>query len=78
MMKLPYYEEHYLRQVGVTQVCPGCGRMDKLSVRSKVNSYVHNQTEFYIGCNCGWLGPVADNPIIAAVKWECRSIIIDR
>ena len=76
-MKLPYYEDHFLRQVEVTQCCPGCGRIDKLTVRSQVNSYVHNTTEYYIECNCGWLGPTAMSPIIAAVKWEARAMIID-
>lgn len=77
-MKLPYYENHFLRYVAVFQTCPGCGHMDKLTMRSKVNSYVHNKTEYYIGCNCGWLGPTADDPLIAAVKWEVRSFIYDK
>jgi hypothetical protein len=74
-MKLPYYDHHFLREVAVFQACPGCGKLDKLSMRSKVISYAHDGMEYYVGCNCGWMGPVADNPLIAAVKWECRAII---
>lgn len=74
-MKLPYYDHHFLRNVDVFSTCPGCGKLDKLSMRSKVTSYAHDKTEYYVGCNCGWLGPTAENPLIAAVKWECRSII---
>jgi predicted RNA-binding Zn-ribbon protein involved in translation (DUF1610 family) len=74
-MKLPYYEKHYLRQVEVTHNCPGCGKMDKLAMRSKVISYMHDKTEYYVGCNCGWMGPIADNPILAGIKWDARAMI---
>lgn len=74
-MGLPYFVGQVMRLVEVNYPCPGCGKANELSVRSKVNSFVHHHTEYYIGCNCGWMGPVADKPLIAAVKWDCRSII---
>ncbi len=74
-MKLNYYLKDQLQQMEIHQPCPGCGRMNKLAMRDKVISYVHEKTEYYVGCNCGWMGPTADNPILAAVKWECRAMI---
>jgi hypothetical protein len=73
-MKLNYYLKDQLQWLEIHQPCPGCDRMDKLAIRDKVISYMHDKTEYYVGCNCGWMGPTADNPILAAVKWECRAI----
>jgi hypothetical protein len=73
-MKINYYLKEMLKTLEITQACPGCGRMDKIAMRSKVISYQHDKTEYYLGCNCGWMGPPADNPVLAGVKWEARCI----
>lgn len=78
MKLLPYYDKSILKTVEVAHGCPGCGKISELAMRSKVNSYVHNKTEFYVGCNCGWMGPVAESPVIAAVKWDVREMIRSR
>lgn len=77
-LKINYYVKKLLRQVEITQACPGCGRMDNLAMRDRVISYTNDKTEYYVGCNCGWMGPTADNPIMAAVKWEARSMFVQR
>jgi hypothetical protein len=78
-MWLNYYDSRKrLNQVEVVQKCPGCGQMRNLTMRSKVNSYAHDLKEWYVGCNCGWLGPTAANPTLAAVKWEAKAIIVGR
>lgn len=74
-MKLNYYLKDQPKQLDIFHPCPGCGRMNNLAMRDKVISYMHDKTEYYVGCNCGWMGPTADNPILAAGKWEARAII---
>jgi len=71
-MELPYYQGKTLLSVNVYESCPGCKQMEQLSMRSKVNSYCHERIEYFVGCNCGWLGPTACNPMLAAEKWDIR------
>jgi hypothetical protein len=72
-MELNYYLKFTLHQLEVCEPCPGCGMIDQLAVREIVISYFRNRTDYYIGCNCGWHGPAAINPIVAAAAWDIRN-----
>jgi len=61
-----------LDQLEVFQPCPGCGQADHLAVHSERISYLKNQFKHWIGCSCGWRGPMDDHPVQAAAAWDLR------
>jgi hypothetical protein len=76
-MELNYYIKDELHHLVVNQPCPGCGKMDQLVVHKKVISYCNNRADYWIGCNCGWTGPIAKAPYPAATSWDMRFIYIE-
>ena len=68
-----YYLKFELHQLEIHERCPGCGRIDQLAVREILISYMKCRTDYYIGCNCGWRGPSAINPVVAAEAWDIRN-----
>ena len=68
-----YYLKFTLHQLEIHEPCPGCGRIDQLAVRDIVISYMRCRTDYYIGCNCGWRGPSAINPVVAGEAWDIRN-----
>jgi hypothetical protein len=73
MMELNYYLGSTLHQLEVREPCPGCGRIDQLAVHDKVISHAHHLIDYWIGCNCGWCGPVYRDPLEAADVWDTRN-----
>lgn len=71
-MDLNYYFTDKVRQLQVNQPCPGCGRINGLAVHDMRISYMKNKIQYWIGCSCGWRGPVADNPSQAVAAWDHR------
>ncbi len=74
-MRVPYFAGNTTRYVEVFSACPGCGRIYDLAMHDVVQSYMHDQRVWYIGCKCGWRGPDAQNAVMAAVKWDARAMI---
>lgn len=75
-MQLNYYLNDNLRQVEIHQPCPGCGEVEKLAMHSLQISWMHDRTEWYVGCSCGWRGPGMPTPPAAAQEWDMRSLQI--
>ena len=75
-MELNYYLKDKLHQLEVQEPCPGCGKIDQLAVRKKVISYCNNRADYWIGCNCGWMGPTYKTPLEAATAWDLRIYLL--
>ena len=77
-MRVPYYEGKDLKSILVQMKCPGCGRIDNLVMHDRVVSHCYGRSAYWVGCNCGWTGPEADNPALAAIKWDVRAVIVKK
>lgn len=74
-MKLNFYKNDELEFVEVFAPCPGCDEIENLAIFTKVISYCNKRVDYHIGCNkCGWMGPHAKDPEVAAKLWDTRAI----